>query len=298
MRYLVAVADAGQLTEAARRLGVAQPTLSEALAQLEDQLGVVLLDRQPRGVRLTDAGAAFVARARRVLIAADEAVAGVRAMRRAGSQELLIGRDGLQPNGWSPLFLRLHREWPDAAIDWARLDFPVRGRSPLQHVDIALLTEPPPHPGLSELLLARQPRVALLSAGHRFAARAKVPVGDLLDEVYLGCDPSMEPAWLAFWSLDHERGGPPRMSEDRATILEEAIEIVRLRAGIRNRARPPYLSSGTPGGSARADHRRPAGGGEADLGDPEREPAGREPGGNCWRRRERRREVLTAPRTS
>ena len=105
MRYLVAVADVGQLTEAARRLGVAQPTLSEALAQLEDQLGVVLLDRQPRGVRLTDAGAAFVVRARRVLIAADEAVAGVRAMRRAGSQELVIGRDGLQPNGWTPLFL-------------------------------------------------------------------------------------------------------------------------------------------------------------------------------------------------
>ena len=36
------------------------------------------------------------------------------------------------------------REWPDAAVGWARLDFPVRGRSPLQHVDIALLTEPPP----------------------------------------------------------------------------------------------------------------------------------------------------------
>jgi DNA-binding transcriptional LysR family regulator len=226
MRYLVAVADAGQLTEAARRLGVAQPTLSQALAQLEDQLGIELLERQPRGVRLTEAGAAFVARARRILIAADEAVAGIRAMQRAGSQELVIGRDGLQPNGWSPLFLRLHREWPDAAVDWARLDFPVRGRSPLQHVDVALLTEPPPHPGLSELLLARQSRVALLSAGHRFAGRAKVPVGYLLDEVYLGCDPSMDPAWLAFWSLDHERGGPAPMSEDRATTVEEVIEIV------------------------------------------------------------------------
>jgi DNA-binding transcriptional LysR family regulator len=226
MRYLVAVADAGQLTEAARRLGIAQPTLSQALGQLEDQLGVVLLERQPRGVGLTDAGAAFVAQARRVLIAAEEAVAGVRAMQRAGSQALLIGRDGLQPNGWSELFLRLHRERPDAAIEWARLDFPVRGRSPLQHVDVALLTEPPPYPGLSDLLLARQGRVALLSARHRFAARAKVPVGDLLDEVYLGFDPSMDPAWLAFWSLDHERGGPARSSEDRATDLEEAIEIV------------------------------------------------------------------------
>ena len=258
MRYLVAVADAGQLTEAARRLGVAQPTLSEALAQLEDQLGVVLLDRQPRGVRLTDAGAAFVARARRVLIAADEAVAGVRAMQRAGSQELVIGRDGLQPNGWSPLFLRLHREWPDAAVDWARLDFPVRGRSPLQHVDVALLTEPPPHPGLSDLLLARQPRVALLSAGHRFAARAKLPVGDLLDEVYLGCDPSMDPAWLAFWSLDHERGGPARMSEDRATTRGRGDRDRRLRAGIRHRARPPCLSSGTPGGGGRCRSSAPS----------------------------------------
>jgi DNA-binding transcriptional LysR family regulator len=226
MRYLVAVADAGQLTEAARRLGIAQPTLSQALTQLEDQLGVVLLDRQPRGVRLTDAGAAFVARARPLLIAADEAVAGVRAMQRAGSQEILIGRDGLQANGWSHLFLRLHRERPNAAIEWARLEFPVRGRSPLQHADVALLTAPPPYPGLSEMLLARQDRVALLSAGHPLAHRPEVPVEDLLDEVYIGCDPSMDSDWLAFWSLDHERGGPARMSEDRATTVEEAIENV------------------------------------------------------------------------
>jgi len=226
MRYLVAVADAGQLTEAARRLGVAQPTLSQAISQLEDQLGVMLVERQSRGIRLTDAGAAFVARARRVLLAADEAVDGVRAMKRADSQELLIGRDGLQPNGWSPLFQRLHREWPDATIEWAKLEFPVRGRSPLQHTDIALLTEPPPHPGLSELVLARQTRVAILSAGHRLAALPSVPVGDLLDEVYVGCDPSMDPAWLAFWTLEHERGGPTRMSEDRANTVEAAIEAV------------------------------------------------------------------------
>ena len=64
LRYFVAVADEGQITQAARRLFMAQPALSQAISQLETELGLKLLDRHARGVTLTDAGETFLEKAR------------------------------------------------------------------------------------------------------------------------------------------------------------------------------------------------------------------------------------------
>lgn len=62
--YLLAVADTGSFTAAARRMHVSQPSLSQQIKALETELGGPLLDRPPRAVRLTAAGRAFAAEAR------------------------------------------------------------------------------------------------------------------------------------------------------------------------------------------------------------------------------------------
>lgn len=67
LRAFAEVADAGSVSRAARRLGIAQPSLSVQLQRLETHLGVRLLDRHARGVTLTDAGRALLPRARRIL---------------------------------------------------------------------------------------------------------------------------------------------------------------------------------------------------------------------------------------
>ncbi|WP_055701981.1 transcriptional regulator CynR [Streptomyces silaceus] len=67
LRYLLAVAEHGSFTRAAEELHISQPTLSQQIRQLERAVGVPLLDRSGRAVRLTDAGAAYLPHARRAL---------------------------------------------------------------------------------------------------------------------------------------------------------------------------------------------------------------------------------------
>ncbi|MDA3642933.1 transcriptional regulator CynR [Saccharopolyspora indica] len=67
LRYLLAVAEHANFTRAAEELHISQPTLSQQVKQLEKALGVQLLDRTGRSVRLTDAGATYLHHAREVL---------------------------------------------------------------------------------------------------------------------------------------------------------------------------------------------------------------------------------------
>lgn len=67
MRTLIAVADAGSFSEAAKRLGLTPPTITRSIAAMEQRLGARLFVRTTRSVRLTDAGAQLAEDARRLL---------------------------------------------------------------------------------------------------------------------------------------------------------------------------------------------------------------------------------------
>ena len=77
LRAFLEVADAGAFSRAARRIGIAQPSLSLQIQRLEQQLGTTLFERHGRGVALTDVGKGLYPRARRIVDdvrAAEEAV--------------------------------------------------------------------------------------------------------------------------------------------------------------------------------------------------------------------------------
>src|SRR5215218_302924 len=91
LRYFVAVAEELHFRRAAERLHVAQPAVSEQVRKLEAELGVRLLNRNHRGVALTDAGAAMLDEARRVLVQADVAQRAARAANERAIGRLRIG---------------------------------------------------------------------------------------------------------------------------------------------------------------------------------------------------------------
>ena len=225
LRYFVAVAEAGQITEAAARLGIAQPTLSQSLAQLEDRLGMQLLERRPHGVHLTDAGRVLLEHARATVKAADETLEAASALSRSRSQRLAVGFHDVPLARWAQMFQRLLAEYPGARLEWRPLGFPRAGR-PLEGVDVALLVEPTAYPDLSVLVLEREPRAVVMAAAHRLAGRRQLTVKEVLDETFPGPDPSLDRRSQAFWTLDEERGGPARVTGDRVNTTDAGLEAV------------------------------------------------------------------------
>ena len=91
LRYFLAVGEASNFTMAAARLRVAQPALSRQVKDLEDEIGVELLRRSPRGVTLTDAGKLFLEEVHEILKHASESVEKVHALVRGEYSELHVG---------------------------------------------------------------------------------------------------------------------------------------------------------------------------------------------------------------
>lgn len=91
LRYFLAVGESLSFTKASDQLRIAQPALSRRVQDLEDEIGVDLLKRSPRGVSLTAEGKLFLEKTRELLKLADESVEQVRALARGQSGDLHIG---------------------------------------------------------------------------------------------------------------------------------------------------------------------------------------------------------------
>jgi DNA-binding transcriptional LysR family regulator len=229
LRYLVAVAEEGQITRAASKLKLAQPTLSQAIAQLERELGVELLERHPRAVTLTPAGEAFIAKARAALAAETDAAQTAASLARATSGAIAIGFIGPPPVTSTPeLFVTFAASHPDAQITFRDLPFPTGATSAwLASVDVALCHAPLEERDIATHAVRVEPLAIVAHGTHPVARRGELTVQDAIEATFVGYDPAVQPAWAGFHCLDDFRGAPSEhLTHDRAITSLQMLGIM------------------------------------------------------------------------
>ena len=188
LRYFVAVAEEGSLTNAAeRRLHTAQPSLSRQIRDLELEVGVKLLERGARGIELTASGRTFLDHARLALLQVEAAGEAARRAARPEKSAFVIGFLAGQELVWLPEALRILREeQPDIEITLASQSSPeLAGALMRGKVDVAFLRREKDAPGVAFKPLIKEPLVAVLPADHRLAAAKEVRLQDFASETYI-----------------------------------------------------------------------------------------------------------------
>ncbi len=177
LRYFLAVADAAHFTRAAQKLWVSQPTLSQQIKQLEEELGAPLFHRGAGGVQLTAAGEKFRPYAERVLHEMEEAVAAIGHDEAAPGEALHIGAlEGVADYLLPAVVAR--------AVSEAKLEIRVTTASALElaalvargELDLAVGLLPPS--GNSEPLFDED-MILWVPPAHRLGGKARARFGDL-----------------------------------------------------------------------------------------------------------------------
>lgn len=200
------VAEELHFSKAAARVYLAQQALSRQIRELEDELGVKLLERTTRRVALTPAGEVFLEGARAALAALDGATETARRAVRGLAGTLRLGYAPGAALELTPLiiaeFRRLH---PDVVVEMHEFGItdPSAGLASGAS-DVALLRLPQDTANIDTEILAVDPVVAMVSASHRCAGRVSVCVRDLIDDP-ITQSTSADEAARVFWSLDAAR---------------------------------------------------------------------------------------------
>ena len=220
VRYFSVVAGHQHFGRAAAELHIAQPSLSRQIRRLEQQLGVRLLDRTPRGTRLTEAGDAFLPRARALLRAAAQAAASAQAAARP--TRITIGyTSGLII---TPAVRELRHREPDADVQTMHLSYREAREALLDHRADAVITRMPVGTdGLHVTVLYDEPRELLIPRDHRLAGKESVTLEDIADEPIPRLS---DPVWNAYWRIDPRPDGRPASDGPLVTALEDKNELI------------------------------------------------------------------------
>ncbi|WP_424217502.1 LysR substrate-binding domain-containing protein (plasmid) [Streptomyces sp. BI20] len=176
LRYFLAVAEERNFTRAAARLHIAQPALSAQIRRLESLLGVELLHRTTRSVRLTEAGRAVWERGAPALAALEEVWESARRVGRGESGRLRLAHSISAGYGTVPeLVAAVGRSLPEVRITAEPTPTPDIAHAVLEgRADVGVARSPERVPGLSLPVLRRERRGILVAAGHPLAGRTGV----------------------------------------------------------------------------------------------------------------------------
>ncbi|CAI0812132.1 Cat operon transcriptional regulator [Serratia rubidaea] len=238
LKAFVTVVEEGNITRAAERLCIQQPPLSRLLQGLEEELGVQLLQRLPRGVRATDAGNVLLHEARTLLARAATLGDAVRRAARGEQGHIAIGftsSAALHP--FVPNLLRRYREiLPDVTTQLEEA-----GSGELmdalvdERLDAAFVRSPVSEiPGVSIEPVLRESMLIALPVGHRLAdePQTPLPLAALASEAFiLYRRPAGQGLYDAILAACYRAGFSPRIVQE-APRLPATLSLVGAGLGL------------------------------------------------------------------
>ena len=203
LRYFVAVAEALSFTKAAEKLRLAQPSLTRQVRNLEDEIGVRLLDRANNRVALTEEGRLFLFESKKLLATSVEIVATVQRMNRGESSHLNIGYIANIHYGLLPATLGAFRKlYSRVALNLFDMTCAEQFTALENHkIDLGFIGLRPAlsnHDLLAEGV-AHDTMLVALAARHPLAKRAKIKLAELAPQFFIGMSAKAHPGarkWL------------------------------------------------------------------------------------------------------
>jgi DNA-binding transcriptional LysR family regulator len=223
LRYFVAVAERGSVSQAALDLHLSQSALSETLRKLEVELGVELLTRSSRGVALTAAGDALLSGARDAIErfdAALQAAQGRTGRLRVGFEAAGAGRLSTQSRA------RLIARFPHVRAEPRRFEWGGEVAALREgECDVAFVWLPADLTGLHSIPVAAESRFAGLATHHRLAGRERLHVDELNHEPIMWTRRAPR-YWVDWWAVNpRPNGEEPRWGPENDNV-EEMLEQV------------------------------------------------------------------------
>src|SRR5687767_169195 len=186
LRYFVAVAETENFTRASERSHISQPSLSQQILKLEQEIGHKLFHRLGRKAVLTEAGVAFLERARRILFEVENAAKELGDHPNMGRRITVGAVQTVMPYLMTPFIGQLRESHPNLLVD-AQEDFRanlVRGVVE-GDLDLAVVPLPVKEHRLSVESLLIEPLLLVVGRKHPIATRSEISIQDLADETFV-----------------------------------------------------------------------------------------------------------------
>lgn len=219
LRYFVAVAENLSFTKAAGKLHLAQPSLTRQIHNLEEEIGVRLLNRSKSQVALTEEGRTFLTDARRILALASESVMAVQRLSRGETGALNIAYLSNFEFELLPETLRAFRlAFPHIALNLFDMSpgEQLRGLE-TRKIDLGFVGLPPPGStsGLHWESITRHRTIAVLPAKHPLARKRQVRLAELETMFFVGMSEKTHPGFRDWLNQTCQQAGfTPRVLQD------------------------------------------------------------------------------------
>ncbi|MGO6710819.1 LysR family transcriptional regulator [Rhizobium leguminosarum] len=189
LRYFLAVAEEGNFTRAAGKLGIGQPPLSQQIRDLEREVGAALFHRVPHGAELTAAGTAFLGEAKASLAAAEKAKLAAQSANRGETGRLSLGFTA--SSAFNPVvsttIRRFRARWPEVQLSLTEMNtLALMQKLERGELDATFMRPSLDDPtGIRLLRLPDEPMVIALPASHPMARHSSVPLAALAEEPFI-----------------------------------------------------------------------------------------------------------------